>query len=211
MARPELLALLGSPWADRVVAVVAVLPFAYALRHQFLSLGFNAAWLSLDLNAAALILTMLVRRPPMRVTPNPIYWLLTLVASYWFFATGRLMERGHLIAPPVVVAIISLVSVGVLLWARLSLGRNIGFVPAQRQIVTNGAYRFMRHPIYTGVFLSSLAVLLASFSAWNAFVCGFGCLLFVIKSFVEEQFLRDDPEYAAYLRQVRWRWFPGVA
>jgi hypothetical protein len=42
------------------------------------------------------------------------------------------------------------VAIGALLFsvlARLSLRRNRGFVPAQREIVTAGAYRFVRHPI----------------------------------------------------------------
>jgi len=32
----------------------------------------------------------------------------------------------------------------------------------------------------------------------------------VIKSFVEEGFLRADPQYTAYLQRVRWRWVPGI-
>jgi protein-S-isoprenylcysteine O-methyltransferase Ste14 len=36
-------------------------------------------------------------------------------------------------------------------------------------------------------------------------------ILFMIKSVVEESFLKDDTEYAAYLRKVRSRWFPGLA
>jgi len=29
-----------------------------------------------------------------------------------------------------------------------------------------------------------------------------------VKSLVEEDFLRTDPEYAAYMRKVRARWIP---
>jgi protein-S-isoprenylcysteine O-methyltransferase Ste14 len=35
--------------------------------------------------------------------------------------------------------------------------------------------------------------------------------LFILKSVIEERFLRDNPEYAAYMRQVRYRWIQGVA
>ena len=35
--------------------------------------------------------------------------------------------------------------------------------------------------------------------------------LIMIRSVVEERFLGEDAEYAAYLKQVRWRWFPGIA
>jgi len=37
-----------------------------------------------------------------------------------------------------------------------------------------------------------------------------GIVLFMIKSVVEENFLRADPEYAAYMQRVRWRWIPGI-
>lgn len=35
--------------------------------------------------------------------------------------------------------------------------------------------------------------------------------LFMIKSVVEENFLKSDPTYAQYMQQVRSRWFPGIA
>ena len=35
--------------------------------------------------------------------------------------------------------------------------------------------------------------------------------LFMIKSVVEENFLKSDPMYALHMQQVRSRWFPGIA
>jgi len=35
--------------------------------------------------------------------------------------------------------------------------------------------------------------------------------LFVIKTLMEEDFLRRDPAYARYMDQVRYRWIPGIA
>jgi hypothetical protein len=32
----------------------------------------------------------------------------------------------------------------------------------------------------------------------------------MLRGIVEEHFLREDPAYAAYLAQVRWRWLPGI-
>jgi protein-S-isoprenylcysteine O-methyltransferase Ste14 len=43
--------------------------------------------------------------------------------------------------------------------ARLSLGLSIGLVPADRGIVTRGVYRFVRHPIYTGLLIALLLCL----------------------------------------------------
>jgi protein-S-isoprenylcysteine O-methyltransferase Ste14 len=41
-------------------------------------------------------------------------------------------------------------------------------------------------------------------------ILGLGILWFLIKSIVEENFLRADPQYAAYLQRVRARWIPFV-
>jgi protein-S-isoprenylcysteine O-methyltransferase Ste14 len=83
-------------------------------------------------------------------------------------------------------------------------------VPAQRKIVTNGMYRYVRHPIYCGYFISVLSWALSCFSLVNVLALAFGCAVVVLKTHMEESFLSQDPEYAAYMRRVRWRWFPGV-
>jgi hypothetical protein len=51
---------------------------------------------------------------------------------------------------------------------------------------------------------------LANWSPRNLLIDGLCVFWFVIKSLVEESFLKNDPAYAAYLRRVRWHWFPGV-
>jgi len=91
------------------------------------------------------------------------------------------------------------------------LGRNIGFVPAERAIVTTGAYALARHPIYSAIFLGVLALQLDDFSWLNLAIDRLWCSLWVAKIFIEERFLRQNPLYARYMRKVRWRWFPGIA
>jgi len=94
--------------------------------------------------------------------------------------------------------------------ARIELGRNIGLVPAQRKLITSGIYGLVRHPIYAGGFVLIISVMLRSYSPLNAVLFSLGMLWFAIKSVVEENFLRSDPEYAAYMQRVRWRWVPGL-
>ena len=78
--------------------------------------------------------------------------------------------------------------------------------------MTSGAYAYMRHPIYTGIFLSFIARCKLTYFSWrNLLLDLFNCGLWILKTIVEERFLSQNPEYAAYMKKVRWRWFPGIA
>ena len=99
----------------------------------------------------------------------------------------------------------------IIVYSLLSLGRNIGFISAQRSVVTQGAYCFVRHPIYTGTFISLLAFVLRAFSVLKLTVAAVLVALLILRGVVEERFLREDAGYAAYLQQFRWRWLPGIA
>ena len=103
-----------------------------------------------------------------------------------------------------------LISVAIMIWARVSLGRSIGYVPAERGIVTSGPYRFERHAIYSGLFVTMFAILLRACSPLNLLLILVIVGLFMLKSVIEERFPRDKPEYAAYMGRVRYRWIPGV-
>jgi protein-S-isoprenylcysteine O-methyltransferase Ste14 len=35
--------------------------------------------------------------------------------------------------------------------------------------------------------------------------------LLMLRGVVEERFLGQDAGYAAYMKEVRWRWLPGIA
>jgi protein-S-isoprenylcysteine O-methyltransferase Ste14 len=52
---------------------------------------------------------------------------------------------------------------------------------------------------------------LRGYSFRNLVVTAIGASLFVIKSFMEEEFLKQDPAYVEYMHRVRWRWIPLVA
>jgi protein-S-isoprenylcysteine O-methyltransferase Ste14 len=69
----------------------------------------------------------------------------------------------------------------------------------------------MRHPVYTGGLLTSLAFVLRAYTPQNVLLLGMGVFWFIpVKSMVEENFLRTDPQYNAYMRKVRARWIPFV-
>jgi len=204
-----LMGVLSIAWLDRSIAAVACVPLVYLAYYRYEHWHHGFPLVAAALNVLICVATMIVRRPPKRVTPNPWYWLLAFVATYWQLLVLGLLQQGQAIAPNWISNAIAAAGLFVVLWARVSLGRNIGFVPAQRELVGNGAYSFVRHPVYTGGLLTNIAFLLRAFSPLNALLLTLGILWFIpVKSLVEEEFLRADPQYAAYMRRVRARWIP---
>ena len=202
--------LLAHPWIDRSIAVVACAPFVYRIAFDLLRYRLSIERAVALVQLVVLTATMFVRRAPVRVTTNPWFWLLTLVATYWGYLPIA-FAWGHPLLPPAVTDALCLASLAVILYGRLSVGRNIGLVTAQRQLVSGGAYRFVRHPIYAGLVLFSLAVVLRHYTLASALVSAAASACLMVKGVVEERFLREDPAYAEYMRTVRWRWFPGIA
>lgn len=96
------------------------------------------------------------------------------------------------------------------LFAKLSLGRSFGLLPANRGVVSTGAYRFVRHPIYAGYLLSEIGFLLANFSTRNLITIGVWMVLQIGRILLEERLLSDDADYRAYRARVRYRLIPGV-
>jgi protein-S-isoprenylcysteine O-methyltransferase Ste14 len=202
---------LSQPWLDRTIGVIASAPLAYGVYYRYTHSHHGIPLIASVLNTSILILTMVIRRPPKRVTPNPWYWLLAFFATYWLLFIIFFLQQGSALVANWITDSLAILGFLVMLWARLSLGRNIGFVPAQRELVSTGAYAFMRHPVYTGLLITSGAFVLRAYSPLNALLLGLGAFWFIpIKSLVEEDFLRQDPQYADYMKRVRARWIPFV-
>jgi protein-S-isoprenylcysteine O-methyltransferase Ste14 len=211
MARRSFMDLLVIPWVDKTISIVASVPFAVELYRRWVVGHVNFPRAVLGLQLLIIIVVMVLRTAPVRVTPNPWFWLLAFVTTYATLGFTAFAGQGVSLISPMVGNGLAIVSVIILVYALLSLGRNIGFIPAQRQVVTRGAYGLVRHPIYTGTFVSLLAFVLRSYSLLNVTMAAALIALLMIRGVIEERFLREDAGYAAYLQEVRWRWFPGIA
>lgn len=210
-SKEERLASLMTPWVDRSVALIAAAPFMWATYSRERSVGFDLPGIVLVAQALVFLATMVSRKTPIRVSTNPWYWLLTFVETYWLFLVIAVVRSGRAIVPHWASDSLATFSLLLMIWARLSLGRSIGLVPAQRTLVKHGAYRYMRHPIYLATSLNLVAVALDGYSPMNLTIVALGIFWFGLKSVVEESYLRSDPQYAEYMRRVPWRWLPGIA
>ena len=211
MARQTFMDLLIIPWVDKTIAILATIPFIIELYRRWVVGHVNFPRAVLGLQLLVIIVVMALRRAPVRVTPNPWFWLLAFVTTYATLGFSAYAEPGVTLISPGVGNVVAIVSMIIIVYSLLSLGRNIGFIPAQRRVVTKGAYRFVRHPIYTGTFVSLLAFVLRTFSILNCIVAAALVALLMVRGVVEERFLREDAVYAAYLQEVRWRWIPWIA
>jgi protein-S-isoprenylcysteine O-methyltransferase Ste14 len=198
-----------NPWADKIFAILALLPFIYPVTMHFKKY-FNLGELTFVSELLLLIGTMIFRRKAVRISVNPYYWMLSLVATYWGLLILSVEQHGHRLVSPSIIAPIYACSIFIVFWGRISLGRNIGVLPAQREIVDRGAYRWMRHPIYSAYFLSMIAGALQSYSPFNLSLYSLGIFWFVFRTLAEEDFLIQDSTYAAYVKRVPWRWVPGI-
>ena len=125
---------------------------------------------------------------------------------------GLLIGRQLFATSPGTIAV-QVVAVGLMIWARMTFGMrsfHASATPTAGGIVTNGPYRWLRHPIYTAVALFALGGALShpGSGAWILFgvtvVGGF------LRMLAEETLLRKQyPEYEAYARRTR-RMIPFV-
>ncbi|MDE1944386.1 MAG: isoprenylcysteine carboxylmethyltransferase family protein [Patescibacteria group bacterium] len=146
-------------------------------------------------------------------------WRVGIVALAFVLVHARLVAFGgavrtdatQLFVPPLWLgwagAACAVAGVGVAIWARLHLGRNWSSRPTMKQgheLVTTGPYRFVRHPIYTGVLLAALG----AFCLGNLFSVGVAiviAILFLLRIPKEEAIMRGlFPEaYPAYQARTK--------
>jgi protein-S-isoprenylcysteine O-methyltransferase Ste14 len=105
------------------------------------------------------------------------------------FGTGSLAVHSPVLQ--VLGVILFLSGLGLAVWARLYLGRNWGMPMTQKdepKLVTSGPYRFVRHPIYSGILLAIVGTALATNIYW---LIGFAVMAvyFVYSARVEEGLL----------------------
>jgi protein-S-isoprenylcysteine O-methyltransferase Ste14 len=163
--------------------------------------------LLLLMSEGLVIVFVLFRRPATEVSRRPAEWLLAFaVTSLPMLAT----PGGESPLPPLVPAALLLAGMIVQLHAKVTLGRSIGMIPANRGLKLGGPYRFVRHPMYAGYLIGHVAYLLANPTWWNLAVYALCDGLQVARLLAEERLLVRDEHYLAYRARVPYRLIPSV-
>jgi protein-S-isoprenylcysteine O-methyltransferase Ste14 len=121
-------------------------------------------------------------------------------------------NRGLFASSPVAITIQTL-AILLMIWARVTFGFrsfHAAANPTSGKLITNGPYKYIRHPIYAVVVVFTLVGVVTNKSPLNGIL---GLLIvagMVTRALYEERLLRERyPDYADYARRT-WRMIPFV-
>lgn len=172
---------------------------------QYLLLTGHPSGIFLLIFEGLVIYLFLTRTTPKDISVSPYDWFVALagtVMSLQFIPEGG-MDTRFLHGVQMAGMLLSILGI-------VSLNKSFGIVAANRGVKTEGLYRYIRHPIYAGYFISFFAFFLQNASVYNAVVLMLSVLFLVLRIFAEEKFLSKDPKYQKYTERVRWRVCPWI-
>lgn len=148
-----------------------------------------------------------IERPRGQLVYRIPFW----ISLFLLFVSGRSLRRTGLSRPvlvhtPAVAAaglLVTVAGLGLALWSRTALGRNwSGDVTFKDEhtLVRTGPYRFVRHPIYTGMLAMFIGTAIAAGTLGAVLAFPFALLSILIKAPQEEALMqRHFPDdYAVY-------------
>ncbi|WP_408215627.1 methyltransferase family protein [Paraburkholderia sediminicola] len=194
--------------AARLGAATMLSLFAYAAIMRWRATPSRITLLLLVLAACVTVGLSLFSRVPMKRDWRPLAFIFSMGGTYYFLAVR--LSPGAQLVPETVGASLQLLGIFWQLFAKASLSRSFGILPANRGVVSRGAYRFVRHPMYLGYFIADIGFLLVNFGLQNLLVYGCQFALQVGRIVREERLLSADEGYRTYKGRVRYRVIPGV-
>ncbi|HET9810171.1 MAG TPA: isoprenylcysteine carboxylmethyltransferase family protein [Sphingomicrobium sp.] len=192
-------------YAERLFVVFVAAMFLNALFHNFSAHPYVAL---LAISECLPVLLVLIRKPG-EITTRPYPFILALVGT-----TAPLMVRpvqgGLTMVPIALAASIMLLGLVINIYAKLALWSSFGLAPANRGVRAGGPYRFIRHPMYLGYFVTQVGFLIANLSIGNMVKYLITWTIQLLRIREEEKFLMRDDNYRELASRVRFRLVPGV-
>ena len=163
----------------------------------------------LMLSEGLVLALFIIRRPASLISMRRADWCLALCGTFLPLLVNSSVANSAFMTPLVPVFLM-LCGIIVQVHAKLTLGRSMGMVAANRGIKRRGPYQFVRHPMYLGYVMTHVAFWLLNPTGWNlaVYACAFG--IQVMRLLAEERFLAQVAEYREYMQAVRFRLLPGL-
>ena len=139
-----------------------------------------------------------------------------VAASFLLVILGELAPAGPLLlrVPALIAGAAAVVTLGgvlLALAAAFELGTNFSFGPQSRELVVNGPYQLVRHPMYLAELLMSAGVVMVAMRLTLVIGVCVVIVLQVVRISSEEQLLvRTMPTYGTYVKATRCRLIPSV-
>lgn len=145
-----------------------------------------------------------IRFEPVRKADSYRARLIAQVGAFLLTGVAILPRRSLGSGTDLAASFLLLLGMGITLAALMYLGRCFSIMPEIRGLVLSGPYRWVRHPMYLGEFLSGLGLVLASLS-WTsvALYAGFVWLQVERMNYEETGLARHMDAYRPYLRTTR--------
>jgi protein-S-isoprenylcysteine O-methyltransferase Ste14 len=114
------------------------------------------------------------------------------------------------VAWPTAGLVLVTLAAGLSLVSLLAMGRRFGVRPALRGLVTNGPYRFVRHPMYLSYVIADIGYNLQEWNSVTLLLVVVGWMSLIYRIHAEERIISQHAEWPAYIRSVRYRLVPGI-
>lgn len=133
-----------------------------------------------------------------------------VVAQFVLLVLLVILPHGNLwfVSEQVGAVVVTVLMVGlfITLLGIVSLGNSLTATPLPKKdavLRTTGMYALVRHPIYSGLMLISLSLMVLSASVWGILACALLFAVLMYKSRFEEKLLiARFPHYASYAARV---------
>jgi protein-S-isoprenylcysteine O-methyltransferase Ste14 len=151
------------------------------------------------------VIIAFTRRKPSQISTSFSVWIIAFSGALLPLLAMPTGTRDYFMAQALQFLSVLLQGYGI-----LSLNKSFGLVAANRGIVTGGFYRFVRHPLYFSYFIGVSGFLINHFSLYNAFLFSVFAMCQIQRIRYEEDLLRQDRAYKAYMKTTRWRLIPYI-